>query len=554
MKLASIITIIILFTLTTFAQVENIQIDNPVYSFLKRMKVKGIIESIHDDVPNMSRSEVNGLLTLIKEQEEKLSPTEKQKLNRFIENFSGITRGENVTNLWGGVSFGQNLKDIVSDKIKYLYAYKNDFVSLYAEGIGSLQYGHRLKPDVNNSAIYDVGFRVQGTVNDNFGYMLYVVKGLATGNRQFSLDVDPRLAYNFKFVENIEIAPSYDYTDGYLKWSSTPTKGMEVLAQIGREKTKFSFGYGSNLVMSGNHANLDFLKFQFKYGSVRYTSYQASTVGRFQTIRNDNYTKYFAANKFQLHIPDLFDVSIGEVIVYSGRGLDLAYLNPLIFYKFAEMSLQDRDNGTLFFDFQSDFIPNLELQASFFLDENILGELADLERFSNKTAYQLGAFWYTPINDLTLTAEYTRIRPYVYTHTNPGNTYTSWDSPVGHIIGPNADQILLKAEYSLNYVTNLFASFSHTRKGLNLYDGNGNLSYNAGGNLFEPHRANIDSDHIKFLSGDVYNYDDLEVGLSYEAFRDLTFFLSFRHKTAKQVSTGNSSSVTWLNFKFTIEY
>jgi hypothetical protein len=29
----------------------------------------------------------------------------------------------------------------------------------------------------------------------------------------------------------------------------------------------------------------------------------------------------------------------------------------------------------------------------------------------------------------------------------------------------------------------------------------------------------VDSDHIKFLSGDVYNYDDLEVGLSYEAFQ-----------------------------------
>ncbi|MCA0389293.1 MAG: hypothetical protein LCH52_12460 [Bacteroidetes bacterium] len=554
MKKTVLLFIFLLFTVPVFSQIENINIDDGVYAFLKKMKVKGIIESIHDDVPNMSYAEVTGYLEEIKRQEDKLTRTERKKLERYLENVSGITKGENVTNLLGGESFGQNIENIVSQKVKYLYAYADSFVTAYAEGIGSLQYGHRLKPNVNNAAIYDMGFRVQGTVAKNFGYMLYVVKGLATGNREFALEVDPRLAYNFKFVENIEFAPSYDYTDGYLKWSTNPVKGMEMLAQIGREKTRFAFGYGSNLVLSGDHANLDFFKFQFKYGPVRYTSYQASTVGRFQIIRDDNYTKYIAANKFQLHLPNLFDLSIGEAIVYSGRGVDLTYLNPLIFYKFAEMSLQDRDNGTLFFDFQSDFIPNLELQASFFLDENILMQLADLERFSNKTAYQLGAYWYTPVPDLVLIAEYTRIRPYVYTHANPKNTYTSWDSPLGHPIGPNADQILFKADYALNFITNIYASYSYTRKGWNIYDENGNLAYNAGGNLFEPHRPEFDSDHVKFLSGDLYNYNNFEVGVSWEAFRDLTFYLSLKHNSAKQVSTGNTTEVTWINFKFTIEY
>jgi hypothetical protein len=518
------------------------------------MKVKGIIESIHDDVPNMSRSEINGFLEIIKSKQDKLTETEKKKLYRFIENFSGITEGENVTKMWGGESFSENMEDIVSQKVKYLYAYKNEVISMYAEGIGSLQYGHRLKPGTNNAEIYDMGFRVQGSITDNFGYMLFVVKGLATGNRDFSITVDPRLAYNFKFVEDIELAPSYDYTDGYVKWSAKPLENMEILAQLGREKTRFSFGYGSNLVLSGDHANLDFFKFQFKYGPVRYTSLAASTVGRYQVIRDDNYTKYFAANKFQLHIPKLFDLSIGEVIVYSGRGLDLAYMNPLIFYKFAEMSLQDRDNGTIFFDFQSDFIPNVELQGAFFLDENILGNMGDLELFSNKTAYQLGAYWYTPVKDLTLITEYTRIRPYVYTHTNPKNTYTSWDSPVGHAIGPNADQILFKADYALNFLTNIFASYSFTRKGLNIYDASGNLKFNAGGNLFDPHVPARDSDHAIFLDGDVYHYNNFEAGISYEAFRDLFFQLSLKHNSALQVSSGKITDVTWLNFKFTVEY
>ncbi len=554
MKIKSILLLLFFVPVGLLAQVENVNIDDPVYSFLKRMKVKGVIESIHDDVPNMSRQEINDFLDIIRSKQYKLTATERERLEWFTIQFSGKTRGDGVTNLLGGSDFGQNLGDIVSDKIKYLYSYNDSTVSMYAEGVGSLQYGHRMKPDINNAAIYDMGFRVQGTLVDNFGYMLYVVKGLATGNRQFAPIVDPRLNHNFKFVEDLESTPSYDYTDGYLKWSARPKPGMEFLAQIGREKTRFAHGYNGNLVWSGQHADLDFLKFQFKFGPVRYTSYQASTVGRYVADRSQNHTKYLAANKFQLHLEDLFDISIGEVIVYSDRSLDLAYLNPLIFYKFAEMSLQDRDNGTVFFDFQSDFIPNLELQAAFFLDENILSNMGDLNRFSNKTAWQIGAYWYTPVNDLVLIGEYTRIRPFVYTHTNPKNTYTSWNDPVGHPIGPNADQIWLKAEYALNRVTDLYAVYSYTRKGWNLYDPSGKLIYNAGGNLFEPHIEKVDPDHVDFLSGDVYHYTNLEAGVSFEAFRDLRFNIALKSNIAKQIATGKTEETTWIYFKFVVEY
>lgn len=90
------------------------------------------------------------------------------------------------------------------------------------------------------------------------------------------------------------------------------------------------------------------------------------------------------------------------------------------------MSLQDRDNGTLFFDLQTHFVKNLELQGTFFLDEDILGNLSDFSKQTNKTAYQLGFYWYEPagIQNLALIFEYTKIRPYVYTHFDPKNIYT----------------------------------------------------------------------------------------------------------------------------------
>ncbi len=138
-------------------------------------------------------------------------------------------------------------------------------------------------------------------------------------------------------------------------------------------------------------------------------------------------------------------VGIGESIVYSGRGLELAYLTPVGFYKFIEHSIQDRDNANLYFDFQSGFIKNLEFQATFLLDENILSNLQDLDKYTNKTAYQLGVFWYQPfsINDLSLILEYTKIRPFVYTHFDSMNVYTAFGKNLGHRIGPNADELYL---------------------------------------------------------------------------------------------------------------
>ena len=107
------------------------------------------------------------------------------------------------------------------------------------------------------------------------------------------------------------------------------------------------------------------------------------------------------------------------------------------------MDLQDRDNGTVYLDLQTNFIKNLELQGTFFLDENILSHLQDLSLYSNKTAYQVGAFWYSPfnVNDLSLVLEYTKIRPYVYSHTNPKDSYTSFGQNLGHRIGPNSDEL-----------------------------------------------------------------------------------------------------------------
>lgn len=548
-----------IFTPLLFSQVDNVPIDDNIYDFFKEMKVKGVIADIHDWNPLMSRGEAIKLLKEIESNRSSLSQTERNILDFYkVEFFYDEYTDENTTQLIGNPGgFSGGLGDLFGDKQKFLYKAEEGENNLYIEWLGNFYYGQFSEPSVNNAEMFDIGFRFRGTVFGKLGYYLDFIKGGIAGNTDMALTIDPRLRYNFKVIEDLENIGNYDFTHGYLRYASEPTEGMNISAEIGREKLLYGYGYGSRFIVAGNQPDFDFFKFDFNYDIVRFNSIHASTQGDFNHMdRSLNYTKYIAINSLHVNVSDLFEAGIGESIVYSGRGIEFAYLAPLLFYKFAEMSLQDRDNGTLFLDLQTKSIPNLELQGTFFLDENILGNLQDLDRYSNKTAYQLGAFWYEAftLNDLSLMLEYTRIRPYVYSHYNPKNDYTAWGVGIGHEIGPNADEIFTGLRYNLNERIRLAFDYRKIRRGENVYDDEGTLIKNVGGDIKTPYRENIDPETAVFLDGIRIDTHILRAGIRYEPIRDFTFELSYNYRYDDNITAGTTETESFGVFHFILEY
>lgn len=547
----------LLFTPYCFPQQENVPIDHPAYLFLKEMKVKNILESIHDDNPNLSRQEIKKYLETIGSQSNELSQTEKKLLKKYQDEFyDEEADSSNTLQFFGsGAGFSKNYADIFSNKLKYAYVYRGIGANFYLEILGRAVYGQNFKPFINNSELYDIGFRMRGSLFDKLGYSLTVQKGGVSGSQNFATTLDPRLKYNFKFIENIENISNYDFTEGYLRYYTEPVKEMGLSFQIGREKIKFGYGYGSKLVLSGDHPVLDFFKINFDYGIFNFTSVHASTVGEFNYERAQNFTKFIAMNRFKLRFKNLFEFGLGENVIYSGRGIDLAYLNPFAFYKFEEMSLQDRDNGALWLDFQTRFIKNIELQGTYFLDDNPLGNLQDLSNYINKTGYQLGMFWYSPlsISDLTIVLEYTRIRPYVYTHTNPKNTYTAFGQLLGHRIGPNSDEIFTRAAYNINEWIRFNFEYQYIRHGENIYDAQGRLSFNAGGDPFVAHRNGLDPVRIEFLDGERINTNIFTFDLRIEPIREVVFNFVFREIMKRNITREFSDNSSYGYVKMTFE-
>lgn len=544
--------------ISLFAQIEDVQIQHPVYSFLKEMYVKGMIDYIKEDDPVLSRFEVINLLKKIKSNEPQLSETENKLVEKYLSEFSDELNTENSTQLFNpDENFFSELPEMFSQKVKYLYAYRNESANIYLEWLGHFYHGQRFTPTpTNNANLYDIGFRMRGTLFNHLGYNLTVIKGGASGNKGIAETIEPKLLSNFKWVENIENIGNYGFNYGYLKYFTAPTENMSLSFQLGREDITFGYGYGSKLVLSGDNPTLDFIKFNFDYGVIHFTSLHASTVGNFSYDINERYTKYFALNRLKLSFKNLFDFGIGETMIYSGRGIELGYLSPLAFYKFIEMDLQDRDNGTLWMDFQTNFLKNIQFQATFFLDENILGNLQELDRYTNKTAYQINAFWYSPFNidDLSLIVEYTKIRPYVYTHRNPKNTYTSFGTNLGHRIGPNADELLFRTNYNLNERIRLTGEFRFTRNGRNIYDEYGNLVKNVGGAIFLSHPEIVENKTAKFLDGERINTSYLILGLRIEPIRDFYFDILWNYLQEKNLTRSFKENMNYLVIKFTLEY
>jgi hypothetical protein len=556
MKKFLFILTVLCFTVATTAQQENVPLDHDVYSFLKEMKVKEIIADVHDDSPNMSRAEVKALLATIKQRGSELSETENNLLNKYSNEF--CDEGANSANtfqLFGNSDdFSNDPGDIISDKIKYSYVFKNEFVNFYFNILGRGQYGQQFNPVTNNAELYDIGIKARGTLFQKLGYSMSIQKGGVTGPKDLAIEMDSRMKYNFKFLENIENLRNYDFTESHLRYYIEPARDMALTLQIGREKLKFGYGYGSKLILSGDHPMLDFIKLDFSYGIINFTSIHGTTVGEFNEDRTENYTKFFALNRLKFQLEGLFDFGIGENIIYSGRGLDLAYLNPFAFYKYEEMSLQDRDNGAIWLDLQTRCIKNLEVQATLFFDDNPMSHLQNLDNFINKTGYQLGAFWYSPfsISDLSLIFEYTRIRPYVYSHITEKNTYTSWGQLLGHRIGPNSDEICLKAAYNINAKMRLGLDYQYARHGNNIYDEYGYLVFNAGGDPFVTHRY-IDPVDIKFLAGERVNTNIFSISLRYEPIRMLFFDFIYRNLKRENISKGEESNLSFGYIKMFFE-
>lgn len=539
--------------LPALAQVENVPVNHPVYLFLKRLEVKGLLRRYQDAVLPLARDHVANYLGELEGRRGELTTVEQQLLDEYrIEFEYDITRQtQNLHSLIDSreETFGGTLREFMSEKEKFLYCYADSSVSFFVDGLLTID-ARRSRGDALGSegaAFVQAGGRLRGTLHDHLGFYLQGTNAQFWGSREV-LRRDKYIGREYTL--DVMDAQNFDHVEGYVRFSS----GI-VSAQVGRERVLWGTGYGDKLVLSDNVRQFDFIRAEAEYKSFKYTFLHAWLLGKRSTVltwlpSDPSYTfvepvnadKYFAAHRFGLSFPSVVDVGFQEMVIYSNRSPDLAYLNPVTLIESAQRAREERDNVLWAFDARTRFMKNLEVHAAVMLDDLNFPRWGT-GSVQNKNAFQVGALAVDPfgVENTSWFVEYTRIEPYMFSHQRSrDDDYGSGGRILGHHIGPNSDSWFFRLDWQVTRSLITSARYEFQREGNNIYDLVADtLVKNVGGDFQQPHRSGKDPDSKEFLGGDLVKTHRVQFLATYELVNEV--FLDGRYELIARRESLNGS-------------
>lgn len=529
-----------------FAQIENVPAANPVYDFLKRMEVKGVITQYPDAVLPLSRREVAEFLKTIDRHRSGLTLTERDVLDDFKVEFAhelGLGTENRFVVLSGEGGLSETISGLTSEKEKFLYAWQDSSNSFFTDlllstDLRAVSGDSRTK---SGASTVDLGPRFRGTLKNRIGYYLQVTNGQIIGNREVAL-LDSTIRMNRELLD-VPTARSFNFVEGYFKVDA------DILTlQVGRERLLWGYGANDKLIVSDNAPVFDYGKIDVQVGNFRYMFFHSWLLGPTQLVTGGYSgiseavvgSKYLAAHRFELSFPRLFDFGLSELIVYSRRSPDLAYLNPVNVFKGVEPQLHDRDNSLISTDLQLHTWSNFELYGTLLIDDIVLSKVGS-RFFGNQFAFTVGGNYIEPVGleNADIVLEYTRIDPYVYSHHIPENSYTNDQFVIGNHLGPNSDDMFARFSYRFSRKLKTSLEVERTRHGDNIVDAAGNLIRNVGGSALYGHRA-IDALDVTFLDGILTKIYFVRLKAVYEIFNELFLDLRYEYRHEKNVSFGRT--------------
>ena len=240
------------------------------------------------------------------------------------------------------------------------------------------------------------------------------------------------------------------YTFGHAKYNA----GKHVSLELGKAKQFWGDGYRS-MILSDHASPAPYFKLTTTLGKFRYMNLwmHLRDISSGQTLSNAR-VKYSAMHALSYQITPKLNATLYEWVVWqnrdtlSRRGLDLYYLNPLIFYRPVEYSLGSPDNVMLAASLRWSVTRSLQLYGQFVLDEfNLKLFKRSNNWWGNKIAGQLGLRWNMPGKGLEVLAEVNIARPFIYSHGSSIQAWTHINQSMAHPLGSNFVESCLRVRY-----------------------------------------------------------------------------------------------------------
>jgi hypothetical protein len=476
----------------------------------------------------LQRKEIIEILKKVDAQSTSFTPSEIKVARKYLNDF-----GEGIYSVVfpsGTDSSQLFFKGILDNSNKLFYRYHSEDYYTEVRPLGSVDIIQNFSGDSSrNVGIATLGIRLFGEITKNVGFFLQATNGRKIfGDRSLA-------AYNPEYTKSLKFArlgSDIDLTQSHVTYQSNWFR-----AKIGRQEQLSGAGLFQRTFVSSSSPAFDELSLSANFSKFRYSYSIGSLIGYAANMYSTGFaakipSKFFVQHSFTA-LPSWGEITFWEGVLFAERGFDLAYLNPLSFLKSLEHQLHDRDNSIMGMDFVIRPFDNFQIKSTFLLDD-IIFEKIGTGYWSNKTAFNIAAITSLDFNT-DIGIEYARVEPYTYSHFNYQTSYTNDSLLLGSFLLPNSEQFGLLLQYWWGQKFPVKLKFTYTQHGENIYDPNGNLIKNVGGDprwalRFPNPETGFpgDSYTVKFLDGKLVRTLATEVNFGYEMITNLFLFLNYR--------------------------
>jgi len=407
-----------------------------VYDFLDEMANMKVIQ-INSAIKPFSRLYIATKLQEVQEVSEELNKRQQKELAFYLKDFNKELK-----------------EDKNFDKRRDLFYYKDSLFRLTINPVLGFDF---FSNDSGSVFHRWGGARVFGNIGKNFGFYWTLIDNYE--NRSISTNnfYTQRQGANYKGngIEEGDYSEMRGGINYSWKWG-----------RIGVVKDHMVWGnnYNGANILSGrapsfaqitlNLKPVKWLEFNYFHGWL--VSVVVDSARSYYSGASDRlvmHQKFIASNMVSVTPTKNLVVSGGNSIVYSDE-LNPVYFIPFMFYKSVDHTYNNTgsnfigQNAQMFLDISSRQIRKLHLYSTIFVDELALSRMFDKDQQTNFYSLKLGGRVNNfLVQNLALTAEFTRTNPGVYEHGVITTTFASNEYSMGHYLQDNSKDVYLAMSY-----------------------------------------------------------------------------------------------------------
>jgi len=511
----------------SWGQESLVPVQHPVYEWLHHKRILGHVPYFSYEALPLARRQVQESLIALNAVRQDLSRIDRRLLDAYMREFNlegpdegtGPSVFENGPRIW------------FTDDEPHVYTYRDSQHVATVDLLGGVGAATVDDGNVTSTSRFHqfLGMRAYATLYDNIGVHWEWIQNRENNNA--ILQRDPL------FGQTFQVRRSDEATSDILQ-SFVSIRYKTISAHYGRGNVRYGPSPHDQLLLSSFSAHYDWLRLNIDWKTFRFTFLHGALSGPTRREYFDYLPgeasrvadpRWFAMHRFEVRPSRRLQLAFSEVVTYSNRGVDPAYLHPFYIIRIAEFARNDQDNPMMMLDAVWRPFNHIELYGVFMLDDILFEELFTKDDMTTKFGVQAGSV-VSLRSGQDLMFEYTRISPFVYIHRFRLNNYEQEGIGIGHQLGPNGEQVTIAMRQWLPWRGWVKVAYNRALKGLNILSENGDVLENVGSDLTQ---SSLEASQLGGLPvgvGDVQNWNEFVLEVQVEPKRGFAFSLGVRER------------------------